>query len=168
MLRRASRRAGRGRTVGDVPSTTPLVVAAAVHAGFQLAVSTLVYPALADEPPDRFAAAHRAHSRRITPLVTLVYAGVIGSAAPVLAPDRGGRPEPAAIMALAAQAVALGTTALVAAPLHGRLGRARTDDDLRRLRRADLVRTTAAVVGLAAAVGARRRRRRPALVVTHR
>lgn len=136
--------------------TTALVAASALHAGFQLAVSTLVYPALADEQPDRFAAAHDAHSRRITPLVGLVYAAVIGSAATALAGLRGGGPRVATAAALGAQAVALGTTAAVAAPLHGRLGRRRTDDDLRRLRRADLVRTVAAVAGLAAAVSAAR------------
>lgn len=136
--------------------TTALVAASALHAGFQLAVSTLVYPALAGQSPERFAAAHDAHSRRVTPLVGLVYASVIASAAMALTELRGDRPRVAVTAALTAQAVALGTTAAVAAPLHGRLGRRRTDDDLRRLRRADLVRTLAAVAGLAAAVSAAR------------
>lgn len=136
--------------------TTALVAASALHAGFQLAVSTLVYPALADEAPDRFAAAHDAHARRVTPLVGLVYAGVIASAATALARSQRDGPRVATTAALTAQAVALGTTAAVAAPLHGRLGRRRTDRDLRRLRRADLVRTLAAVAGLAAAVSAAR------------
>lgn len=135
--------------------STALVAASAVHAGFQLAVSALVYPALATESPQRFPTAHDAHSRRITPLVGVVYAGVLAAAAGAVAAD-GGRPSRTTAAWLGAQGLALGTTALVAAPLHGRLGRRRTEEDLRRLRRADLVRTAAAVAGLAAAVTARR------------
>jgi hypothetical protein len=130
-----------------------LVAGAALHAGFQLAVSALVYPALADVPAERFAAAHDAHSRRITPLVGAVYLAVLATSAPVVvAVARGRRPSARVVTAVAAQAVSLGITAFAAAPLHGRLGRARSDEDLRRLLRADRVRTAAALVGLAAAV----------------
>jgi hypothetical protein len=139
-----------------------LVAGAAVHAGFQLAVSALVYPALADVPPERFAAAHDVHSRRITPLVGAVYLSVLATSAPVVAAMvRGRRPSAREVTAVAAQALSLGTTAFVAAPLHGRLGRLRSDRDLQRLLRADRVRTAAALAGLVAAVSARRPSQRP-------
>ena len=46
------------------------------------------------------------------------------------------------------------TGALVAAPTHGRLGAGRTDALARRLTRADLVRTAAALIGLTGALTA--------------
>jgi TRAP-type uncharacterized transport system fused permease subunit len=56
-----------------VTSALILPAAAAVHLGFQLTVSFVVYPALADEPESRWRAVHDAHSRRITPVVVVVY-----------------------------------------------------------------------------------------------
>jgi len=76
-----------------------LLAATGVHAGFQAAVTLLAYPALADVPPADFPAAHDAHSRRITPLVAVVYAAALvacvgavlthpGSAGTRIAPGR--------------------------------------------------------------------------------
>lgn len=134
---------------------TPLValaVVAAVHAGFQVTVTAVVYPALADQPATTFATAHDAHSRRIVRLVAPVYLAVllVGAWVVLAAPL-----APWVVLALAAQAVALGTTAVAAAPTHGRLGRdGPTPVLLRRLLVADRVRAAASVVGLVAALAA--------------
>ncbi len=125
-----------------------LVVATAVHAGFQLTVTGLVYPALAEVPEARWAQAHARHSRRIVPLVAVVYGGVVVSAAGSLA----ARASAPVIVSAVASATSLGTTALLAAPLHGRLGAGRDAVLLGALLRADRLRCAGAVVALVAAL----------------
>ena len=128
-----------------------LLLVAAAHLGFQLTVDLVVYPALGEVGPDAWAGAHAAHSRRITPVVGLVYVPlvlVLGWAA-VTEPDDVGT-----WTAVVGGLLAVATTAVVAAPLHGRLSSA--DEDARsalhvRLAQADRVRTVGAVV---CAVGA--------------
>ena len=129
-------------------STSVLLAVSGLHAGFQLVVTAVVYPALADVPADRWEEAHAAHSRRITWVVAPLYAAVAGGCAWSLR----SRPVAAPVaVALAGHAVAAGTTALVAAPTHGRLGRdGGRPELLRRLLRADRVRTAGALVALAA------------------
>ena len=127
-----------------------LVGATSLHAGFQLTVTTLVYPALGRVGPDGFARAHAAHSRAIVPLVGVVYGVVVVAAlgAVVSAPGSS-----AAWAAGVASAGALLVTALRAAPLHGRLGRRGPEPDLlRALVRADRARTTFALLATVAAV----------------
>ncbi|GAB2571943.1 hypothetical protein [Microlunatus antarcticus] len=127
-----------------------LVVATALHAGFQLTVTALVYPALARVDGPGFARAHDLHSRGIVPLVGLVYGVVVVSAVGAVVT------HPTSFLAWAAalsSAVALATTAFRAAPLHGRLGRRGPEPDLvRALLRADRVRTTFAVLAVVPAV----------------
>ncbi len=132
--------------------TAWLLVVAAVHAGFQVTVDLLVYPALAEVPPDQWARAHAAHSRRITPLVAVLYPAVVLALAWVLVtrPD-----EPGAWIVAAGAGTALAVTALSAAPTHGRLSTAPADDRpalLRTLARADRVRTLGALVCLVGAL----------------
>ena len=124
-----------------------LLAAAAVHLGFQLTVSLVVYPALADEPEDRWQRAHDAHSRRITPVVIVVYGLLVGACAWAIlaAPDRW------TLIAVVAAAVAGLLTALGAAPAHGRLGRSWSRELLDRLLWIDRGRTAAAVVCAVAA-----------------
>ena len=137
-----------------VTATEALLAVSALHAGFQLVVSVVVYPALADVPAALFAPAHTAHSRRITWVVAPLYAAVaavcawslLAWPAPVVA-------QAGTAVALAGHAVACGTTALVAAPTHGRLGReGRRPELVGRLLRSDLVRTGGAVVALGASL----------------
>lgn len=128
-----------------------LLVATSLHAGFQLTVTTLVYPALGRLRPADFAPGHAAHSRAIVPLVALVYGVVVvASLGAVVA-------TPTSLSAWssgAASAVALLVTALRAAPLHGRLGQRGAEPGLvRALVRADRVRTLFALLATAAAVG---------------
>lgn len=127
-----------------------LLTATALHAGFQLTVTVLVYPTLVRVDPTAFAAAHAVHSRRITPLVALVYGAVVVASVVAVATD----PASAATWTSAvASAAAILVTALRAAPLHGRLGREGPRPALLLgLVRADRVRTVAALVALAAAV----------------
>ena len=127
-----------------------LLGATALHTGFQLVVSVLVYPALVAVPAPDFAAGHARHSRRIVPLVVLVYGAVVVACTWVLI---DGPRSPSAVLSCAASALAGGTTAFLAAPTHARLGRdGPTSALLVRLLLADRVRCAAAVVALGAAV----------------
>ncbi|MBM7509761.1 hypothetical protein JOE61_003575 [Nocardioides salarius] len=126
-----------------------LALVASAHLGFQATVTVLVYPALAglaDEPS--WARAHESHSRRITPLVAVLYPALVLSGAWLVADGPGA----AGWTALVGVTVAIGATAVSAAPTHGRLGRdGPTPALVRRLLLADRVRLAGAVV---AAVGA--------------
>ncbi len=126
-----------------------LAVVGAAHAAFQLTVSVVVYPALASVGADQFAVAHDAHSRRIVLLVVPLYAALVVVCGWAVATDS----RPLVLAAVAAHGLALLTTALVAAPTHGRLGTSGpTPSLLRRLAVSDAVRSVAAVVGLALAL----------------
>jgi len=127
-----------------------LVAATSLHAGFQLSVTTLAYPALARVARPGFAKVHADHSRAIVPLVGVVYAAVVVTSAGAVLD------APTSVLAWSAAlstAVALLVTALRAAPLHGRLARLGPEPDLvRSLLLADRVRTLLALLAAAAAV----------------
>lgn len=132
----------------SVETAEILVLAAAgLHAGFQVVVSVLVYPALLRAEP--FAPAHARHSRGIAPIVLVVYGALVASGVLRLVV---GDLDPASYVALGGAALAGLTTALVAAPTHGRLGDGRTDALARRLTAADWVRTVGAVTGFVGAL----------------
>ncbi|MDN4174256.1 hypothetical protein QWY28_14930 [Nocardioides sp. SOB77] len=132
--------------------TTPealLLGATALHAGFQLTVTTLVYPRLADTPAADWRRVHERHGRTITPLVAVVYAAVLAACGWALAD-----PGPAVVAAASACGLALGTTAARAAPLHGRLADRPDPRLLARLLAVDRVRAVAAVAAVPAALAA--------------
>jgi hypothetical protein len=133
-----------------VTAIEALLAVSALHAGFQLVVSVVVYPALADVPPEEWQPAHTAHSRRITWLVAPLYVVV----AAVCAWSLLSWPVPVAVVvAILGHAVAGGTTALVAAPTHNRLGsEGKRPRLVRRLLLADRVRTTGALLALNASL----------------
>lgn len=129
-----------------------LLLLAGAHLGFQLTVSLVVYPALGEVASDAWATAHERHSRRITPVVGLVYVPlvlVLGWVV-VTAPYAVG-----AWVAVAGGLLAVGTTAAVAAPIHGRLSSVAKDERpvlLARLGWADRLRTVGAAVCVIGAV----------------
>lgn len=123
-----------------------LVVASSAHAGFQVTVTVLVYPQLARVEESAWTATHARHSRLIVPLVGLLYAGLLGTGAWVLATG----PHPLALASLVCAAGCLAVTALGAAPLHGRLD-APHPGLLRRLLVVDRVRAGLAVAAAALA-----------------
>ena len=127
-----------------------LVAATALHAGFQLTVTLLVYPGFADAPPQRWAAHHAAHGRRITPLVGVVYAALIVACGAALV----GSPTPAQLVSVASVGAVLLVTATVAVPAHRRLSVMRDPQVLRRLVVADRARCVAAVLAAVAAASA--------------
>ncbi|GAA4674174.1 hypothetical protein [Nocardioides nanhaiensis] len=131
-------------------ATWALALAVMLHAGFQLTVTVLVYPALARVPAADWAPAHARHSRAITPLVALCYGALAGTAIwALLAAPR----SPALVVTLACVLGSVLATATGAAPTHGRLGRSGpTPALLRRLLLADRVRAAFAVGAAAAAL----------------
>ena len=115
-----------------------LLTASALHLGFQAAVTVVVYPALAELPVDAWPTSHAAHSRRIVWVVGPVYLAVAAAGLWVLI---SGPYTLLVLVAVAGNALAALTTAFVAAPTHGRLGKeGPTPSLLRRLMRADRVR----------------------------
>lgn len=124
-------------------------VATAAHAGFQLTVTVLVYPALVEVDRSAWDLAHERHSRRIVGLVALLYAALLATGAWLVADGPGAW----AWAGLAATAGALATTAVGAAPIHGRLT-AESDDLRRRLLLVDRLRCAFAVAGAVAASAA--------------
>ena len=127
-----------------------LLTAAATHLGFQATVTAVVYPALARVPAAQWPAAHRAHSRAITPVVAVVYAALAAAGGWALLSG----PDAWTLVALAATAVAVLVTAVAAALAHGRLGAGYDPRRIHRLLRVDRIRAAAAAVALAAAVAA--------------
>lgn len=123
----------------------------AVHAGFQLTVTVVVYPALARVPADQWVLTHQAHGRAIAPVVGMTYLALAGAGVWALFADPG---DPWIWITGAGAASAGLVTALVAAPLHGALGHHRTDDLVGRLLLADRVRCLAGILALAGALGA--------------
>ncbi|MFC7489986.1 MULTISPECIES: hypothetical protein [unclassified Knoellia] len=126
-----------------------LVLAAGAHLGFQLTVTLVVYPALADVSPDQWSRAHDAHSRRITPAVVLVYAGLLVA---VLASLWSEPAVPANLAAAAGAGVCMALTAAAAAPLHSRLGHGHDALLVRRLLLVDRLRLLGALGCVVAAV----------------
>ncbi len=124
-----------------------LLGAVALHAGFQLTVTAVVYPALFRAQD--WDSAHTAHTRAITPVVAVVYAALVGACVWV---EVDGIAGPATVVALAGVALSLLVTAVVAGPTHGRLAQGRDRRLLRRLQTADLVRNAGALMALAGAL----------------
>ena len=124
-----------------------LLTAAAAHLGFQLAVSGVVYPALAREPAERWSEVHRAHSRRITPVVIAVYGLLaVGCGWALLS-----GPGFWTLIAVGASAFAALVTAAGAAPTHSRLGAGWNRPLIERLLVVDRLRTAGAAAGTVAA-----------------
>jgi hypothetical protein len=135
-----------------VTASAALLAASAVHLGFQLTVSLVVYPALADSPEAQWHRIHEAHGRRITPLVVLVYGLlVVACGWAVLA-----GPDVWTTVSVVAAATAGLLTAFGAAPTHGRLGKGWSPRLLTRLLVIDRARSVAAAVGAVAALLAAR------------
>ncbi|GAB3464416.1 hypothetical protein AB1207_13845 [Kineococcus endophyticus] len=131
-------------------AATALLAATAAHAAFSAVVTAVAYPALVATEADRWAAVHAAHTRRITPVVAAVYGALLASWAWALATLPVGA---GLVVAAVGTVLALGTTAAAAAPTHARLGREGPRPELlRRLLRADVVRTAGAVLALAGAL----------------
>lgn len=130
-------------------ASTALLAVSAFHAGFQLVVSVVVYPALADTTVDAWGPVHDRHSRRILMVVAPLYPAIVGVCLWVLV---AGPVTASVVVAVAGNLFAVAVTAVLAAPMHGRLGReGHSHVRIRALLRADWLRTAGAVVALVAA-----------------
>ncbi len=129
------------------PASAALLAAACLHLGFQLTVTMVVYPALVRAPD--WATAHALHTRRITPLVALLYGALVTTGAWGLVDDLSCTGTWVGVGGAAASIL---VTALVAGPTHGRLSAGKDDRLVRRLLVADRVRTAGAVVCAAGAL----------------
>ncbi len=121
-------------------------LASALHAGFQLTVTVLVYPVLARRRAQEWREAHARHSRAIAPVVLVVYAALVLSGGFLVASG----PDLAGWLGLAGAGAALVLTASGAVPTHGRL----TDRDdvmVARLLLVDRWRCACALLGAVAA-----------------
>jgi hypothetical protein len=128
-------------------STTAFLVATAAHAGFQLTVTLLVYPALVLVPADRWVEAHARHSRGIVPLVVLTYGALVMTSVPFAIHHH----SVAAWVGLGGAWGAMLVTAVAAAPTHARL-ESPEPHLLRRLLAADRVRAALACLAFVGAV----------------
>jgi hypothetical protein len=127
-----------------------LVAAGGLHLGFQAVVTVVVYPALAATDAAHWNDVHAAHSRRISYLVAPLYVAVAAACLWLLL---AGPITAWTLLAVAGHTLAAGTTATVAAPSHGRLGRdGRSARELRRLLVADRVRLAGTVLAFVAAL----------------
>lgn len=140
-----------GACVEGAPVTDDVLLAAGfLHLGFQATVTVLVYPNFRMVDEVDWQAFHATHSRRITPVVALVYGLVLVAGVMVLVDGLTAW----RVVGMAGHGVALLVTALVAAPAHGRLADGRDDVVLARLLAADRVRLAGATVAAGAAVAA--------------
>jgi len=130
-------------------AATAFLVAASIQAGMLATVTLVVYPALARVRATHWRQAHDRHRRSIALLVAVTYVAVAGTGAWWLAVDWSTLAAVAVGLALLSMAV----TAVLAAPLHGRLVR-RDDALIDRLLRVDRMRTVFGVVAVAVAIGA--------------
>ncbi len=130
--------------------------AAALHLGFQATVTLLVYPALAarGRHGDDWQQAHAAHSRRITPLVVVVYGALLPPTMVAVWEALTGDAGWATTVAASGAVIAFMATAAVAAPAHGRLTGGWDERIGVRLLRADVLRLVAAVGCLAGSTAA--------------
>lgn len=124
-------------------------LASALHAGFQLTVTAVVYPALATRTAAEWPHAHDRHRRTIAPVVLVVYGSLLGTGAWLVAAG----PSTLGWLALGATVLAFATTAFGAAPTHGRLT-APEPGLVARLLLVDRWRCVAAVAGAVCAVAA--------------
>lgn len=138
-------------TAGVAPALVLLALATAAHAGFQVTVTVLVYPRLAATSAADWTRVHDQHSRRIAPVVAVLYGVLVAAGAWVLVAGV----DAWSGVALAAVAATVLVTAVRAAPLHGRLGREGPDPALlAALLRADRWRAVLAVVAMLASATA--------------
>ena len=127
------------------------LVLTAAYAGFQWTVRGLVYPQFAQVPPAAFPAYERAHQRRVSRVVGPLFAGQAGTTLWLLAARPGRVPLAPVLAGAACLALVLGVTAVLAVPLHRRLGQGWDAGVPRRLLRVDPVGAVAATAGTLAA-----------------
>ncbi len=133
----------------DNAALIALVAATALHTGFQLTVTAVVYPALARVNAKDWARAHEAHGRSIVGVVVVAYAALLLAGGWALLTHLG---DPWVWLAIGGSALSMGTTALVAGPTHSLLDNNPDPVLIKRLFEADRVRMLGAVLAFAAAI----------------
>jgi hypothetical protein len=134
--------------MSDVAATA-FLAAASAHAGFQATVTTVVYPTLSHVRAAHWRQAHDRHTRELRPLVAVAYLAIAATGVWWLADDWSVLPVVAVVLAL----LAMGVTAVLAAPLHRRLVK-RDDGTVARLLAVDRWRTVLAFAAVAVTIAA--------------
>jgi O-antigen/teichoic acid export membrane protein len=134
--------------MSDVAATA-FLAAASAHAGFQATVTTVVYPTLSHVRAAHWRQAHDRHTRELRPLVAVAYLAIAATGVWWLADDWSILPVVAVVLAL----LAMGVTAVLAAPLHRRLVK-RDDGTVARLLAVDRWRTVLAFAAVAVTIAA--------------
>jgi hypothetical protein len=127
------------------------LLATAAYAGFQWTVQVLVYRQFPAVPGEAFPGYEAAHSRRITPLVGVLFGGCAVTTTALLVVRPGGAPLAGILASAVLFVVVLGVTGLLAVPEHQRLGAGFDAAAYRRLLCADLARTLVATANAALA-----------------
>ncbi len=127
-----------------------LLLATAVHFGFQAVVTIVVYPGLVNLAPDEWERGHAAHTHRMIIVVIPVYAALAIALGWAFATVSW---SPALIVTTGTVLIVWVTTALVAAPIHHRLSvGGPTQKLICNLRHADTFRLIGAAVACGAAL----------------
>ncbi len=130
--------------------TLILLVLSAAHLGFQLTVTCVVYPALAQVSTADWPLAHAAHTRRIAWVVMPIYAGFVVLIPWLLLTS----PTGWQLVSIAGVLLSQFATALFAAPLHGQLAPGPESGLMHRLLVIDRVRCLGAVICFLGALAA--------------
>lgn len=133
-------------------TASAFVVATALYAGFQWTIRMVVYPQFSGVGSADFVAYERAHQRRVSVTVGPLFAALVVATGALIAWPPAGVPWWSLAVAVVLLMVILGMTALLAVPLHRRLGAGFEAASHRRLLAVDSVRLAAALADVALAV----------------
>jgi hypothetical protein len=127
------------------------LVTTAAYAGFQWAVQIVVYPQLGEVPESSFRAYERSHQRRIGYVVGPLFAGLVVSTVLLWVTRPAGTSALGPALSSVLLLAVLGTTGLLAVPLHRRLEGGWDPVVYRRLLRVDALRVAAATANVVVA-----------------
>jgi Domain of unknown function (DUF1772) len=128
------------------------LVTVCAYAGFQWTVHVLVYPQLAQVPPESFPAYERSHQRRVSYVVGPLFGALSVTTALLCLEHPSGLPVAGLVASLALLIALLAVTGLLAVPLHRRLDAGWDRAAHRKLTHVDTIRVAVATVNVVVTV----------------